>query len=255
MRFVAVLGLVLALAACTAVPAPSPSPTAIVDADLSGNWQLVSGADARGIFPTSTIPVTLIFADGTLGGHGPCNWYGAEPSGFPYFPVEGIASDGMECPESFEPRYFDALKVVEPSIVTEETLLLAGDDVELRFEPIPAQPIDEFVDIEWLLESFTTGDIVSVATGESTLFLATDGELRGNTGCRDFTGTWVEYLGQLGASDFDTPDGNCTSTGSLAVQDEVELTMLTGGFRASVSRDQLTLTATTSDDQLIYRAS
>lgn len=255
MRVVGPAVLVLALAACTAGQAPSPSPTPITDADLAGNWQLVSGADSRGIFPTSTIPVTLIFADGTLGGHGPCNWYGAEPSGLPYFPIEGITAQEKACPDSFEPRYFEALKVVEPTIVSDETLLLAGDDVELRFEPIPAQPIDDFVDIDWLLDSFTTGDVVSVATGESTLFLATDGELRGDTGCRGFTGTWVEYLGQLGASDFDTPDGNCPSTGTLTVQDEVELNMLTGGFRASVSRDRLTLSATTSDDQLIYRAS
>lgn len=248
------LGLVLVLSACTSATVPTTTPTPITDADLTGDWQLVSGADAIGIFPEATIPVTLIFGEDSLGGHGPCNWYGAEPSGRPYFPITDIVSDSMGCPGNLEQRYFDALRAVEPTSRTSESLLLAGDGVELRFEPIPAQPIDDFVDIEWTLDSFTTGDVVSVASGGSTVTLESDGDLAGDTGCRTFSGTWVEYLGQLGASDFDTRDGDCTETGNLDAQDELELTMLTGGFRASVTGRELTLISTTTDGQLTYSA-
>jgi heat shock protein HslJ len=248
------IGLVLVLTGCTVATVPTTTPTPVTDADLAGNWQLVSGADASGIFPEATVPVTLIFGDDTLGGHGPCNWYGSDPSGRPYFPIAGIVSDSMGCPGNLEQRYFDALTSVTPASMTGDSLLLSGDGVELRFEPIPVQPIDDFVDIDWSLDSFTTGDVVSIASGESTLTLESDGDLAGSTGCRTFTGTWVEYLGQLGASDFDTRDGECTDADNLDAQDELELAMLTGGFRASVSGNELTLVSTTTDGQLTYSA-
>jgi heat shock protein HslJ len=107
--------------------------------DLTGNWQLVSGADAKGVITPGSAVVTFKFNGQSSGGRGPCNSFGATAKGTTTGAISivvGIHTE-MACvdPElnSTESRYFAALDKVTTAALDSGTLTLTGNGDSLVF--------------------------------------------------------------------------------------------------------------------------
>jgi heat shock protein HslJ len=128
--------LAMGLAGCAAsASADSTAP--------DGTWMLVSASDANGPLPVDAGPVTLVIDDGAIGGE-VCNAYGGTFTGIVGQTAAGeisiteVFSTMMWCEADglmdLENRYFRALESATKAQVIEGALVLAGDDVRLRFE-------------------------------------------------------------------------------------------------------------------------
>ena len=72
-------------------------------------------------------------------------------------------------------------------------LVLSGPNVELRFSALTPPPTASVVDTVWVLETLFVGDVASSPVGQpATLELRADGTFSGSTGCRSFSGQWLE---------------------------------------------------------------
>jgi heat shock protein HslJ len=124
--------------------------------ELTGSWQLASGADGEGEFWPADIdrPVTIEFTDNGITGTAACNGYGtiakdaeqADPLRTGDVSLGDIASTKMACEPSVmtvETRYLGALAEVETAEMDSETLLLTGEGVSLTFEPMRASTQDD----------------------------------------------------------------------------------------------------------------
>ena len=133
-----------------------------------------------------------------------------------------------------------------------QQLLLSGPEVALTFRPVPPLPTADLVATTWTLETLIAGETAtSVVAGTSaTLRLEADGTHRGSTGCRAFTGRWIEAGGEVVFTDF-AAEGECSP--ELADQDGFVIGVLEGGFRPVIEGDRLTIT-TSGGDGLQYRA-
>jgi heat shock protein HslJ len=107
--------------------------------DITGNWQLVSGTDAKGNMTPGGATVTFTFNGQSSGGHGPCNSFGATATGTTTGTIAivvGIHTE-MACldPElnATENRYFAALDKVTSASLDSDTLTLTGDGDSLVF--------------------------------------------------------------------------------------------------------------------------
>ena len=108
-----------------------------------GTWMLVSASDANGPLPVDAGPVTLVIDDGSVGGE-VCNAYGGTVTGTVgrtsagEITISEVFSTMMWCeadgPMDLENRYFRALESATKAQLIEGSLVLAGDDVRLRFE-------------------------------------------------------------------------------------------------------------------------
>lgn len=108
-----------------------------------GTWMLVSASDANGPLPVDAGPVTLVIDDGGIGGE-VCNAYGGTFTGTVGQTAAGeisiteVFSTMMWCEADgvmdLENRYFRALESATKAQLIEGALVLAGDDVRLRFE-------------------------------------------------------------------------------------------------------------------------
>lgn len=254
------LSIALLAAACGGAAAPSDPPGSPPSSDppagtapggsidATGEWRLVEGAvDGTAIPVDADWPVTFILDGTQVSGTSACNSYGGEI----------VVEDGevrfgdmmmtmMACEEpamSIEAAYHGALGRIRQASMEGETLVLVGDAVSLRFEPIPPVPTAELVDTDWILETIITGDVASsVAPGEpATLILHGDGRLEGFTGCRGFGGTYVEAGGEIVATELITDDRACLPP--LDTQDGHVLMVLGDGFRVTVEGDRLTLSS------------
>ena len=242
---------VLLLAGCAGTPAGGTTTDQVV-----GEWELVSGTAAGAVLPKPSRASATLLLDGTrAGGRSFCNHYGTRYSlDGDTIRFEGLGGTEMACAPAVmtaERAYLSALSAVDTVTMDGEDLLLTGDDVELRFEPVPPVPTSVLVGTEWVLETVLDGDVASSTLGEpATLHLAEDGTMSGSTGCRTLTGTWearggTVQLPNLGA------EGECPD--DLWTQDGHVIAVLGDGFRAAVVEDRLTL----SDPDglgLVYRA-
>jgi heat shock protein HslJ len=145
-RIGAILGTVLivtVLAACASAGGStsggSSSRGSGSSQDITGNWQLVSGTDAKGAFTPGSAIVTFKLDGQSSGGHGPCNSFGATATGAKTGTIAivvGIHTD-MACmdPElgSTEARYFAALDKVTTAALDSGTLTLTGNGDSLVF--------------------------------------------------------------------------------------------------------------------------
>ena len=107
--------------------------------DITGNWQLVSGTDAKGAITPGAATVTFAFNGASSGGHGPCNSFGATAQGTTTGTIHivvGIHTD-MACVDpdlnTTESRYFAALDAVTKASIDGGTLTLSGGDDSLVF--------------------------------------------------------------------------------------------------------------------------
>lgn len=226
--------------------------------DATGEWRLVEGTvDGAPIPVDADYPVTFVLDGTQVSGTSACNSYGGE------IVVEGgevrfgdMMMTMMACEEpamSIETAYHAALGRIRQATMDGDALVLVGDAVSLRFQPIPPVPTADLVDTDWTLETIVTGDAASsVAPGDpATLILHGDGRLEGFTGCRGFGGTYVEASGEIMATELITDDRACLPP--LDTQDGHVLTVLGDGFRATVEGDRLTLTSA-GGNGLVYVA-
>ena len=104
---------------------------------------LVSASDANGPLPVDAGPVTLVIDDGGIGGE-VCNAYGGNFTGTvghgsaDEIAISELFSTMMWCEADglmdLENRYLRALESATKAQLIEGALVLAGDDVRLRFE-------------------------------------------------------------------------------------------------------------------------
>jgi heat shock protein HslJ len=131
-----------------------------------------------------------------------------------------------------------------------DTLVLTGDGVELRFIPVEPLPIGDIVDRVWALESIVEDGATRPAGGEpATVEYRSDGTFSGSTGCRSFTGRWLESQARIVATEMSMDQLDCPP--ELADQDGL-VTTVVGQAQASVEGDMLRLTSR-GDMGLVYR--
>jgi heat shock protein HslJ len=249
--------LALLLAACGS-PAVSATPSASTDADPSGAWQLASATvDGRALELLDDHPITAVIDASIIGGRSACNEYGGriEMAG------EGIrigelGGTAMACGPAdvmaLEQAYLAALGRVRAIEVIGGQLALRGEAVDLRFDPLTELPVAELVDTAWGLETVFVGDVASPPDGEpATLELRSDGTFSGSTGCRTFTGRWIEVGAQIQAPELRMGEAECPA--ALSEQDSHVVSVIGDGFVPSIEGDLLTL-LDPGGVGLVYRA-
>lgn len=251
---------VLLLAACgspAASAAPS-APSASADLDPTGAWELVSATvDGVPIELLEDHPVTAVIDASSLGGRSACNEYGGriEGAGGGIRIAELFQTDmacGPDGVMALEQAYLAALGRVRAIEVIDGQLALRGEAVDLRFDPLPEPPTAELVDTTWVLETLFVGDVASSPAGDpATLELRTDGTFSGSTGCRTFTGRWVEIGAQIQAPELRMGETECKP--ELAQQDSHVVSVLGDGFVPTIEGDLLTL-IDPGGVGLVYRA-
>lgn len=241
---VAVIAIVATACASAGATATQP-PAAPVDA--TGDWRLTAGTvDGAAIPLDPKWPVTLTVDGVEIGGTAACNGYGGQivvEEGEVRIGVMEMTLMGCE-PEvmATEAAYGVALARIRQATMDGEALVLAGDDVSLRFEAIPPVPMADLLDTDWTLDTMIAGGVASSVAGEpGTLILHGDGRFEGSTGCRTFSGRYREFGGEIKATDLAMDDRACPA--ALADQDGHVTGVLGDGFTAGVDGDRLTLTA------------
>ena len=255
MRTAGILLLALSLAACAAQAAPSPTSEPV--ADPAGSWRLTAGTlDGIPVPIVADHPITLTIEGGEVGGTSACNSYGGRLSvAAGRVEIGELGMTAMACADDVmaaEAAYTQALGRVDRLRLDGPGLVLAGPDVELRFEPLPEPPTAELVDTSWVLESVFVGDVAAAPLGDpATLELRSDGTLTGSTGCRSFTGTWIEQGEQIVAPSLAMDAAECPAV--LQSQDSHVVSVVGDGFVPSLEGDLLTLTDP-GGVGLVYRA-
>jgi len=249
--------LVLALMA-SACNATSPTPSPVGDLDLSGTWRLTIGRGEGGAkLPiVDDYPITLIFTGSSFGGVSACNQYGGRFSlAGGALSIGEIAGTAMGCAPDVaaaESAYLAALRRMSGLRVEGAELVLDGPDVELRFTRLPDAPTTELVDTTWTLESLFVNDAANAPLGEpATLELSSDGTFSGSTGCRTFSGKWIEQGNRIVAPSMSMDQTSCES--GLQAQDSHVVSVIGDGFVPTLEGDRLTLTDPGSIG-LVYRA-
>lgn len=245
------------LGACGSTGA-SPVPSASTPADPTGAWQLASATvDGVALQLLKDQPITAVIDASSIGGRAACNEYGGR--------IE-IAGDGIRIGElgmtamgcipqaamALEAAYVAALGRIRAIEVIDGKLALRGPDVDLRFDPLPEPPAAELVDTNWLLETVFVGDVASPPGGEpSTLQFRSDGTFSGSTGCRAFTGRWVESGAEIRAPELRMDDAECPP--ALVQQDSHVVSVIGDGFEPTIEGNLLTL-VDPGGIGLVYRA-
>jgi len=245
----ATLVLVVLVVACSGPPGASPlAPAGPIDA--TGTWRLETGtADGNQIPTLDDWPVTLTVSGSELSGTAACNGYGAElivENGV--VRVGSLSSTAMACepPQVMESEaaYTSALERVDAAAMDGDALVLSGPGVALRFVPVEPAAIDDIVDQTWNLDALTETNSATMVQGDpATLEIRSDGSFSGSTGCRTFTGRWVEAGAEIQAAEMAMDQTECPA--ELAAQDSHVVSVLGDGFSIdlSVNGNALTLTA------------
>lgn len=250
MRRLLLLVVVLALAGC-GTGAASDGP------DLAGVWRLTAGTADGADLPqppgsSATLDLTADEARGTAF----CNsWFATVRHDGEALSFDGIGSTEMGCmPDvmAAESAYLAALGAVGTVARDGGELVLTGEGVELRFEPVPAVPDSPLEGTRWVLESLVDGPTASSTLGEpATLLLGTDSRAEATTGCRTLTATWLLEDEVLVLDDL-LPDG-APCPPDLVRQDEHVTAVLQAGPAVELREDRLTLSAPDGRG-LVYRA-
>lgn len=254
-RALALLAVVVLAAACaSSAPSSSPSSSGPPSAsdpggtvDATGAWRLVEGTvGGAPILLDDQWPVTLTIDGTQIGGTAACNGYGGRvvvEGGVVRFGEIGRELIGCADPVmATEMAFLSALDAVRQASMDGETLVLAGDGVSLRFEAIPPVPLADMLETTWTLDTLLTlGAASSVAGDPATLVLHGNGAFEGSTGCRTFSGRYIDTGGEIVATDMAMDDRACPP--ALADQDGHVTGVLGDGFSATVDGDRLTLTS------------
>lgn len=244
MHPVAALLVALFLVACAADGA---GPSASAPTDIEGSWQLTAGRMDNAAVPiVESHPITLTIEGSRLGGRAACNEYGARIiAAGDGIQLDEVAWTAMACmPDEVmasEAAYVAALEAVRGITRDGDALVLRGPALELRYERLPDPPTTELTDVEWALETVFAGEVAAEPAGEpATLLLRSDGAIEGSTGCRTFTGQWIERGEQILATTLAMDDRECPR--QLMEQDSHVVQVIGDGFVPTIEGDQLTLT-------------
>jgi heat shock protein HslJ len=246
----ALLLTVLLLAGCAAA---SGGGSPVVD--VAGDWELASGMSGGKPLP---LPdggrATLSFDDAQAGGQSFCNHYSSTYSlDGEALRFDGIGGTEMACePEimAAETAYVTALKAVTTVSRDRDDLVLTGDDVELRFSPVPPVPTSELVGSDWVLESLLDGGTASSVLDGSTLRLQDDATFTATTACTLMSGRWQPTGDRIQFPEASGESRDCPP--EAHAQDAHEQAVLGGGFQVSIEGDLMT--ALDDDGRgLVYR--
>lgn len=231
--------------------------------DPAGSWVLV-GSDPTIEVPAGARVTMQVEAsdDGwQVGGTSACNSYGGTVViDRETWRAEEFGATAMGCDEprmTAEQAYLEAMARVDtwarPSV---DELVLRGPEVELRYEALPPVPTADLVGTTWVLDGLVSGpgpdatvsSTVSSAD-EATLRLDADGTMAASTGCRTFSGEWIETgdeillttFGQREDSPHVSADGIPTCDEAVVGQEDHVLSVLGDGFRAEIDGERLTL--------------
>jgi heat shock protein HslJ len=233
------------LVACaTATPSPTAPPEPF---DATGNWVLESGFISEGAIPIlAANPITFSVDGAQVTGTAACNGYGGHlelVNG--YLHVGELSAETALCGEPdgevmrSEEAFIQALGRIATGHGEGDRLTLSGPTTRLDFRRLPPLPISQIVGTDWLLESVIDRGVLSAAIGEpATLRLEAGGTFHGSTGCRTFTGTWIEAAGRLVATQSEMA-GDCP--GGLGGQDGAVAQAFDGSI-PTIEADKLTLT-------------
>jgi heat shock protein HslJ len=224
--------------------------------DVVGEWELVSGtASGQPLPQPADVRATLTFEGGEAGGTSFCNRYSAAYTvDGDSVRFEGIGGTEMGCDPAVmaaETAYVTALAMVRTFALDGDDLVLSGEDVELRFRPIPPVPTSRLAGTDWVLESLIDGETASSVMGRSTLRLEDDGTFTATTACTTMTGRWQPTGDRVVFPEAATQSRECPP--EAAAQEAHESAVLGSGFHISIEEDRLT--ALSDDDRgLVYRA-
>jgi heat shock protein HslJ len=241
----------LLLAAC----AGSPGGRSPAD-DAVGEWELVAGTADGAVLPVPPGARATLELDGAhAGGVSFCNHYSTEYSvDGDTIAFAGLGGTDMGCEPAVmaaETGYLRALAAADTVTLDGTDLLLTGDGVELRYRPVPPVPTSELVGTDWVLDTLLDDDTAASVLGSPRLRLDPDGAVTGNTGCRDFTGTWTTRGDLVVLETLDAGTSGCPE--DVGFQDDHVLAVLGDGFQVSVEENRLT--ALDPDGRgLVYRA-
>ena len=239
-RALPAVGLALLGTACGLIPGGP-------DLDLNGSWRLEQGVHEGQpipIFEEGSISMTINGSE--IGGRAACNIYGGTITiDGSRVTIDALSMTEMACEEDLmtsEAAYLAALPEVEAAERNENTLMLSGPAVELRFILLPPIADAQLVGPAWLLDSLISGEAVSSTMGdEATLELTEDGTLSGSTGCRSFTGRYVIDGSEVQVTELQTDDRACPD--NLQAQDDHVLRVVGDRFSVAIESNRLTLSA------------
>ncbi len=220
-------------------------------------WELTEGTVGGEPVPiVDGYPITLTLTDEGAGGTAACNGYGGmyEIAGRQITFSELLGTE-MACVDEgvmeSEQSYLGGLLLVSTFSMTEDSLTLSGEEVELVFAALPPLPTAELTGTVWVLESLIDGDAASSVNGDrATLELFTDGSMLGSTGCRSLHGTYTVTGVEVSMTEM-TAEGQCPA--ELETQDSHVVAVLGDGFIAVVDGQLLTLSSS-GDLGLGYRS-
>lgn len=249
------LFIVALVAACTARPDATISPEVSAStagpeslmASMAGDWLLDDArVDGASVQLKSDFPITLLVDGSRATGTSACNRYGTDVA-----VVNGrikfgpFTSTAMACQpdvNGLERMYGQALSRVDSAHHDGAALVLTGPGVELHFQALAPPTLGTFVDREWVLQRLLLDGVEVAPEGDpANLVIGSDGTLRGGTGCRSFTGTYIVEGGQLIATTLSAGDSS-RCIGSVLQQDGTILTVF-DGFSARVDDPLLELTS------------
>lgn len=236
---------------------PGPSDPGASDGPIVGDWVLTGGSiDGAGAPVLDDHRITLTITGRQIGGSAACNSYGgAIEAGADGLRLENLMQTDMACEEpamSAESAYLAALARVRALVREGDELVARGEGVELRFAALPPPPTAELVGTQWVLDTVLVGDVAAGPMGEpATLELSADGTFSGSTGCRSFSGSWIERGDQIQAPSWGMDGTECPP--ELSPQDSHVVSVIGDGFIPTVDGDLLTL-MDPGGIGLVYRA-
>ncbi len=196
------------------------------------HWQLVSIGETAVVEGTS---VTLVFADdGSAGGSGGCNTYGASYS------VEGgtiafgdVFSTLMACAEDYmaqEQAYFAALQSATTYTLSADLLVITyGEGETLVFEALTQLP-----GTMWQLETLAGEDV----SGIITLNFDLENGVHGSAGCNSYGGTVVADGAAIGFGELVSTLMACADE-QVAAQEQAYLAALQAAVSYVLTDEQL----------------
>jgi heat shock protein HslJ len=254
---IVLIGIASLLAACGAGQA-APSDPGASTGEVIGDWVLTGGSiDGEDAPVLADHRITMTITGSTIGGSAACNTYGGEITmGADGLHLDNLVQTEMACVDpaamAAEAAYMGALARVREIVRDGEELVARGEGVELRFAAVPPLPTAELVGTTWVLDSVLVGDVAGSPVGEpANLELDADGTFSGSTGCRTFSGDWMEQGDQIVASSWGLDEETCPA--ELSVQDDHVVSVIGDGFIPTIEGDLLTLMDPGSIG-LVYRA-
>lgn len=228
------------------VPAKSPDERPPPPSAYYGQWTLREGHGPGGeIRLVDGHPISLVVQDhpgrrtaALVGGMSVCNQYGGPADLHDEALVwkDGFGATEVGCPRragETEQAYFDALLAVDAIERDGSTLILRGEDVELRFESVEPVAIERIVDRRWRLEALIEGDDETPVVGRpGWLEIHDDGRVSGSSGCHGLYGKWEHHGNEILFWEFGVRDYHCPPR--LREQHELIVDALGDGFRAEL---------------------